>query len=61
MLVFALNKAPMSDTQPSMATATYIEAGHRYISTDRLVSLLKVLELQSQFFLFLLYMEDIWV
>ncbi|MCJ8743369.1 hypothetical protein PDJAM_G00093150 [Pangasius djambal] len=36
MLVFALNKAPMSDTQPNMPAAADIEAGHRLISTDSL-------------------------
>ncbi|XP_053506290.1 cilia- and flagella-associated protein 54 isoform X2 [Ictalurus furcatus] len=34
MLVFALNKAPMSDTQP----AADIKAGHRLISTDRMTT-----------------------
>ncbi|KAB5542294.1 hypothetical protein PHYPO_G00089970 [Pangasianodon hypophthalmus] len=36
MLVFALNKAPMSDTQPNMPAAADIQAGHRLISTDSL-------------------------
>lgn len=37
MLVFALKKAQMSETMPKMLAVTDIEAGHRLISTDRLV------------------------
>ncbi|KAF5908404.1 cilia- and flagella-associated protein 54 [Clarias magur] len=39
MLVFALNKALMSDTQPKMPTATDVEAGHKLICTDSLKAL----------------------
>ncbi|KAM9468321.1 cilia- and flagella-associated protein 54-like [Clarias gariepinus] len=39
MLVFALKKALMSDTQPNMPAATDIEAGHRLICTDSLKAL----------------------
>ncbi|KAK3544197.1 hypothetical protein QTP86_008341 [Hemibagrus guttatus] len=38
MLIFALNKAPMSDTQPNMLASAHIEAGHRLISTDSMTS-----------------------